>query len=73
MRGPWFDRFERGDPSFEGQDECRARKKGRFQVTSQDSFGARGTLDVGGASYEVYRVAAAGDVGRLPYSLKILL
>jgi aconitate hydratase len=42
-------------------------------VTSQDSFGARGTLDVGGASYEVYRVAAAGDVGRLPYSLKILL
>ena len=38
-----------------------------------DSFGARGTLDVGGSSYEIYRLAAAGDVGRLPYSLKVLL
>ncbi|WP_116951484.1 aconitate hydratase [Jiangella endophytica] len=42
-------------------------------VTSKDSFGAKGTLQVGDASYEVYRLAAAGDVGRLPYSLKILL
>ncbi|MBB5790911.1 aconitate hydratase [Jiangella mangrovi] len=42
-------------------------------MTSKDSFGAKGTLQVGDASYEVYRLAAAGDVGRLPYSLKILL
>ncbi|WP_092619412.1 aconitate hydratase [Jiangella sp. DSM 45060] len=42
-------------------------------VTSKDSFGAKGKLQVGDASYEVYRLAAAGDVGRLPYSLKILL
>jgi len=42
-------------------------------VTSQDSFGAKGTLEVGGASYEIYRLAAAGDTSRLPYSLKILL
>ena len=42
-------------------------------MTSKDSFGAKGTLQVGEASYEVYRLAAAGDVGRLPYSLKILL
>jgi aconitate hydratase len=42
-------------------------------VASLDSFGARGTLDVGGSSYEIYRLAAAGDVARLPYSLKILL
>ena len=30
-------------------------------------------LDVGGSSYEIYRLAAAGDIARLPYSLKILL
>ncbi|HEU4542410.1 MAG TPA: aconitate hydratase [Jiangellaceae bacterium] len=42
-------------------------------MTSNDSFGAKGTLQVGGESYEIYRLAAAGDVGRLPYSLKILL
>ncbi|HEX6337924.1 MAG TPA: aconitate hydratase [Jiangellaceae bacterium] len=42
-------------------------------MTSEDSFGAKGTLQVGGDSYEIYRLAAAGEVGRLPYSLKILL
>ncbi|WP_239001065.1 aconitate hydratase [Jiangella asiatica] len=42
-------------------------------MTSKDSFGAKGTLQVGDTSYEVYRLAAAGDVARLPYSLKILL
>ncbi|HSK57268.1 MAG TPA: aconitate hydratase [Jiangellales bacterium] len=41
--------------------------------SSPDSFGAKGTLEVDGASYEIYRIAAAGDVTRLPYSLKILL
>jgi aconitate hydratase len=50
----------------------RARKAGS-DVTSKDSFGAKGTLQVGGDSYEIYRLAAAGEVGRLPYSLKILL
>jgi aconitate hydratase len=38
-----------------------------------DSFGARGALAVGEASYEIHRIAAAGDVARLPYSLKVLL
>ncbi|HZY29852.1 MAG TPA: aconitate hydratase [Jiangellaceae bacterium] len=42
-------------------------------MASLDSFGARGTLDVGGSSYEIHRLAAAGDIARLPYSLKILL
>jgi aconitate hydratase len=42
-------------------------------VTSLDTFGAKGTLEVGGTSYEIHRIAAAGDVARLPYSLKILL
>ncbi len=42
-----------------------------------DSFGAKGTLDVGDTSYEIYRLAALSDdipeVASLPYSLKVLL
>ncbi|RKT55989.1 aconitate hydratase [Saccharothrix australiensis] len=41
--------------------------------TSKDSFGARGTLTVGDASYEVFRLGAVEGAERLPYSLKILL
>ncbi|SHG67531.1 aconitate hydratase AcnA [Streptoalloteichus hindustanus] len=40
---------------------------------SQDSFRARGTLRVGDASYEVFRLSAVEGAERLPYSLKILL
>jgi aconitate hydratase len=43
---------------------------------SSDSFGARSTLEVGGRSYEIYRLDALQsrfDVARLPYSLKVLL
>jgi aconitate hydratase len=43
---------------------------------SDDSFGARGTLDVGGRTYEIFRLDALQrryDVARLPFSLKILL
>ncbi|MBP2478235.1 aconitate hydratase [Crossiella equi] len=40
---------------------------------SKDSFGARGTLNVGDASYEVFRLSAVEGAQRLPYSLKILL
>ena len=42
-------------------------------TSSPDSFGARGPFEVGGVSYEIHRIGAAGDVARLPYSLKILL
>src|SRR3954451_13244290 len=42
-----------------------------------DSFGAKGTLDVNGKSYEIYRLDAVEgdglDVASLPYSLKVLL
>src|ERR687889_255236 len=45
--------------------------------SSQDSFGAKGTLDVDGTSYEIFRLAAVEgdglDVASLPYSLKVLL
>ncbi|MBM7775412.1 aconitate hydratase [Actinokineospora baliensis] len=40
---------------------------------SKDSFGARATLKVGDASYEVFRLDAVEGAQRLPYSLKILL
>ncbi|BDO42446.1 aconitate hydratase AcnA [Cellulomonas sp. NTE-D12] len=39
---------------------------------SVDSFGSRGTIEVGGTSYEVFRLAAVPGVERLPYSLKVL-
>jgi aconitate hydratase len=40
---------------------------------SQNSFNARATLTVGDKQYTYYRLHAAGDVSRLPFSLKILL
>src|SRR4051812_15467082 len=44
---------------------------------TSDSFGAKGTLDVGGKDYEIYRLSAVTgdglDVASLPYSLKVLL
>ena len=45
---------------------------------SKNSFGARDTLNVGGLSYEIYRLAALeergiGHVGQLPFSLRVLL
>src|SRR5689334_17707418 len=42
-------------------------------TNSLDSFGARGTLNVGDASYEVFRLSAVDGAERLPFSLKILL
>ena len=41
-----------------------------------DSFGARGNLTVGDATYEIYRIDALADrfdVARLPYSIKVVL
>jgi aconitate hydratase len=43
---------------------------------ARNSFGARAGLDVGERSFEVFRLdalAPVGDVGRLPFSLKVLL
>ncbi len=40
---------------------------------SQNSFQAKGTLDVGGTTYEVYRINAVEGSASLPYSLKVLL
>ncbi|HYZ53792.1 MAG TPA: aconitate hydratase AcnA [Streptosporangiaceae bacterium] len=38
-----------------------------------NSFDSRSTLQVGGASYEIYRLDAVPGAERLPFSLKILL
>src|SRR5438552_4284239 len=43
---------------------------------SQNSFGAKGALEVAGREYEIFRLAALQqrfDVARLPFSLKVLL
>ncbi len=46
-------------------------------MASQDSFGAKSTLDVDGTSYEIFRLDAVKgeglDVESLPFSLKVLL
>ena len=46
-------------------------------MASQDSFGAKSTLDVDGQSYEIFRLDAVTgeglDVESLPFSLKVLL
>jgi aconitate hydratase len=46
-------------------------------MASTDSFGAKGTLEVGDQSYQIYRLSAVTgdglDVESLPYSLKVLL
>jgi aconitate hydratase len=45
-------------------------------MATSDTFGARGTLEVGGKTHEIFRVDALQpeyDVARLPYSLKVLL
>ncbi|MCU1603030.1 MAG: aconitase [Frankiales bacterium] len=40
---------------------------------SLDSFGAKGTLEVGGQSYDVFRLSAVEGAADLPFSLKVLL
>jgi aconitate hydratase len=43
------------------------------EASSVDSFGARGTLEVGGTTYEIFRLDAVEGSQRLPFSLKVLL
>ena len=42
-------------------------------MASTDSFGAKGTLQAGGAEHEIFRLSAVEGADRLPYSLKVLL
>ena len=50
-----------------------------MNVAAKNSFGARSSLKVGDAVYEIYKLGAlaaaagGGNVARLPFSLKVLL
>ncbi|MGW6131590.1 aconitate hydratase [Cellulomonas sp. NPDC055163] len=41
-------------------------------MSSVDSFGSKGGLEVGDATYEIYRLSAVPGLEKLPYSLKVL-
>ncbi|MFE6970493.1 aconitate hydratase AcnA [Isoptericola sp. NPDC057653] len=41
-------------------------------MSSVDTFGSKGSLEVGGKAYEIFRLSAVEGAERLPYSLKIL-
>ena len=43
------------------------------EAGTRNSFGAKGQLEVGDSTYEIYRLDAVEGSSRLPYSLKILL
>ena len=45
-------------------------------MAAADSFSSRSTLDVGGKSFEIFRIDALAehyDVAKLPYTLRVLL
>ena len=42
-------------------------------MASVNSFGAKGTLQVGSNEYEIYRLAAVAGSERLPFTHKVLL
>ncbi|TGO04804.1 aconitate hydratase AcnA [Serinibacter arcticus] len=41
-------------------------------MSTVDSFRAKGTLEVEGSSYEIYRLSAVEGASKLPFSLKVL-
>ncbi|WP_066462213.1 aconitate hydratase AcnA [Sanguibacter suarezii] len=41
-------------------------------MSSVDTFGSKGTLEVAGTSYEIFRLAAVPGTAKLPFSLKVL-
>jgi aconitate hydratase len=42
-------------------------------MASKDSFGARGTFEVGGTSHEIFRLSAVPGAEQLPFTHKVLL
>ena len=41
-------------------------------TSNNDTFGAKGTLEVGDQSYEIFRLSAVPGTEKLPYALKVL-
>src|SRR6187401_688112 len=56
-----------------GNFPLKPKKTREYAVASLDTFGAKATLSVGDASYEIFRIGAVEGHERLPISLKILL
>jgi aconitate hydratase len=42
-------------------------------MASKDSFGARGTFEVGGTTHEIFRISAVPGADQLPFTHKVLL
>lgn len=42
-------------------------------MSTVDSFGSKGVLNVNGTEYEIFRLKAVDGSQKLPYSLKVLL
>ena len=42
-------------------------------MVSKDSFGARGSFEVGGTDYEIFRISAVPGFQQLPFTHKVLL
>ena len=42
-------------------------------MASMDSFGARGTFEVGGTTHEIFRISAVPGAEKLPFTHKVLL
>ena len=65
-----------GAPLRDWRQSSLSRADPSGAAMSQNSFGAKDTLDVGGQQYEIFRLDALQqrfDVARLPFSLKVLL
>ncbi len=70
--------IDSGVPFCDSEPKERRRDDPRMSATSKNSFSARATLGVASNSFEIFRLdalarAGFGNVGRLPFSLKMLL
>src|SRR3954465_11971872 len=50
-----------------------AAGRGEGTAVSQDSFGAKGALEVGNSTYTIFRLGGIEGAADLPFSLKVLL
>src|SRR3954454_22944117 len=70
MARPWR-LSRRQDNVGSGRDGRRRTREGT--AVSQDSFGAKGALEVGDSTYTIVRLGAIEVPADLPFSLKVLL
>src|SRR3954453_10413723 len=70
MARPWR-LSRRQDNVGSGRDGRRRTREGT--AVSQDSFGAKGALEVGDSTYTIFRLGGIDGAADLPFSLKVLL